>query len=68
MLHGDATVAGAVIVNAGRVLLIRRTVAAGSLVWSFPSGMVEAGEEPAEARPARPWRSGRRRGGAVGIG
>ncbi|WP_326763197.1 NUDIX hydrolase [Streptomyces phaeochromogenes] len=42
-------VAGAVITHAGRVLLIRRAVAAGSLVWSFPSGKVEAGEEPVEA-------------------
>ncbi|MFE2297938.1 NUDIX hydrolase [Streptomyces sp. NPDC059445] len=42
-------VAGAVITHAGRVLLIRRAVAAGSLVWTFPSGKVEAAEDPAEA-------------------
>ncbi|MFD7682892.1 NUDIX hydrolase [Streptomyces sp. NPDC060187] len=41
--------ASAVVVDEGRVLLIRRAVAAGSLVWSFPSGKVEVGEEPVEA-------------------
>ncbi|MGW7267952.1 NUDIX hydrolase [Streptomyces sp. NPDC054842] len=42
-------VAGAVVVDAGRVLLVRRAVAVGSLVWTFPSGKVEAGERPPEA-------------------
>jgi 8-oxo-dGTP diphosphatase len=42
-------VAGAVIVYAGRVLLIRRSTPAGSLLWSFPSGKVELGESAAEA-------------------
>ncbi|MEU9141747.1 hypothetical protein AB0D33_38410 [Streptomyces sp. NPDC048404] len=32
----DATAAGAVIVHAGRVLMIRRNVPAGSLLWTFP--------------------------------
>ncbi|MEU0786813.1 NUDIX domain-containing protein [Streptomyces sp. NPDC006173] len=41
----DGLVAGAVIVDGGRVLLIRRAVAAGSLVWSFPSGKVERREQ-----------------------
>ncbi|MFF2101747.1 NUDIX hydrolase [Streptomyces sp. NPDC058202] len=40
---------GARVVDAGRVLLIRRAVAAGSLVWSCPSGKVEVGEEQVEA-------------------
>jgi ADP-ribose pyrophosphatase YjhB (NUDIX family) len=42
-------VAGAVVVDAGRVLLIRRASPAGSLVWTFPSGKVEPGETPLEA-------------------
>ncbi|QQM45150.1 NUDIX domain-containing protein [Streptomyces liliifuscus] len=42
-------VAGAVIVRAGRALLIRRASPAGALLWSFPSGKVEPGETAAEA-------------------
>jgi ADP-ribose pyrophosphatase YjhB (NUDIX family) len=42
-------IAGAVIVHAGRVLLIRRSAPAGSLLWSFPSGKVELGESAAGA-------------------
>ncbi|WP_392969963.1 NUDIX hydrolase [Streptomyces sp. LN245] len=44
-----ATVAGAVIVHAGRVLMMRRGVPAGSVLWTFPSGKVEADESPADA-------------------
>ncbi|MET7688016.1 NUDIX domain-containing protein [Streptomyces sp. NPDC005483] len=42
-------IAGAVIVHAGRLLLIRRTTPVGSLLWSLPSGKVEPGEPPAAA-------------------
>lgn len=42
-------VAGAVIAQAGRVLLIRRTSPAGALVWTFPSGKLDPGESPSEA-------------------
>lgn len=42
-------IAGAVIVHAGRVLLIRRASPAGPLVWTFPAGKVEPGEDPTEA-------------------
>jgi ADP-ribose pyrophosphatase YjhB (NUDIX family) len=42
-------IAGAVIADAGRVLLIRRTSPEGALVWSFPSGKVEPGETASEA-------------------
>ena len=42
-------IAGAVIVHAGRVLLIRRTSPAGPLVWTFPSGKVDPGESAPEA-------------------
>jgi 8-oxo-dGTP pyrophosphatase MutT (NUDIX family) len=42
-------IAGAVIVHAGRVLLIRRSAPAASLLWTFPSGKVEPGEIAGEA-------------------
>lgn len=42
-------IAAAVIVDAGRVLLVRRRVKEGSLSWQFPSGEVEEGESPADA-------------------
>lgn len=47
-------VAAAVIVEHGRVLLIRRTIPEGDLVWQFPAGAVEPGEtlEHAAAREA----------------
>lgn len=38
------TVAVAVIVQEGRVLLIRRRVAEAGVLWSFPGGKVEPGE------------------------
>lgn len=49
------TVAGAVIANAGRVLLIRRATPAGALLWTFPSGKLDPGEtaSDAAAREAR---------------
>ncbi|MEW1547733.1 NUDIX hydrolase [Streptomyces tsukubensis] len=33
----------------GRVLLVRRRVPVGGLVWQFPGGKVEPGESPEEA-------------------
>jgi len=42
-------IAAAVIVHDGRVLLVRRSVAEGSLLWQFPAGEVEAGESTTEA-------------------
>ncbi|MFI6856530.1 NUDIX hydrolase [Streptomyces sp. NPDC050416] len=39
----------AVIVAGGRVLLARRAIAEGGLVWVFPGGKVEPGEGPEEA-------------------
>ena len=37
-------IAAAVIVQHGRVLLVRRAVAEGTLIWQFPAGAVEPGE------------------------
>lgn len=42
-------IAGAVVVHASRLLLIRRRVAVGPLSWSLPSGKVDPGESPADA-------------------
>jgi 8-oxo-dGTP diphosphatase len=41
-----ATIAAAVIVVNGKVLLVRRRVAEGELSWQFPAGEVEPGETP----------------------
>ena len=45
----DTPIAAAVVVHAGRLLLIRRRVAEGSLSWTLPSGKVEPGESPQDA-------------------
>lgn len=45
----DQPIAAAVIVRDGKVLLIRRRLREGTLLWALPSGGVEAGETPAEA-------------------
>lgn len=42
-------IAAAVIVQDGRVLLVRRRVSEGSLSWQFPAGAVEPGESAEEA-------------------
>lgn len=41
-------VAAAVIVDAAKVVLIRRRVREGTLSWQFPAGKVEPGESPSE--------------------
>ncbi|MEQ7125346.1 NUDIX domain-containing protein [Actinopolymorpha sp. B11F2] len=49
------TIAAAIIVADGRVLLVRRRQSEGSLLWAFPGGRVEPGEtaEYAAAREAK---------------
>ncbi|MFJ6568034.1 NUDIX hydrolase [Streptomyces sp. NPDC091292] len=42
-------VAAAVVVNEGRVLMVRRRVSEGRLSWQFPAGEVEPGEEREDA-------------------
>jgi 8-oxo-dGTP diphosphatase len=53
--YDQRAVAAAVIVTGGRVLLVRRRVAEGALLWTFPSGKVEPGEtgEQAAVRETR---------------
>jgi 8-oxo-dGTP diphosphatase len=45
----SAPIAAAVIVNDGRVLMVRRRVKEGQLSWQFPAGEVEPGETGEEA-------------------
>ncbi|MGH3584699.1 MAG: NUDIX hydrolase [Pseudonocardia sp.] len=42
-------IATAIIVNDGRVLMIRRREREGKLLWAFPGGGIEAGESPEQA-------------------
>lgn len=42
--EAQPAIAAAVIVQEGRVLLVRRRVKEGSLSWQFPAGAVEEGE------------------------
>lgn len=44
-----APISAAIIVADGRVLMVRRRVAEGSLSWQFPAGEVEPGESAEEA-------------------
>ena len=43
------TIAGAVVAEAGRTLLIRRTTPSGALLWTFPSGKLDPGESASDA-------------------
>lgn len=45
----------AVIVRDRRVLVIKRHIPDGSLVWQFPGGKIEQGETPAEAAVREAW-------------
>jgi len=49
MTGSAAPIVGAVVVHADRVLLIRRSAPAGSLLWTFPSGKLEPGETAGKA-------------------
>ncbi|MEU3597157.1 NUDIX hydrolase [Streptomyces sp. NPDC006798] len=47
--HQAIRVAAGVILQNGRLLLVKRAVSEGSLTWQFPAGKVEPGEFPADA-------------------
>lgn len=49
MTTDQPLVSMAVIVDGGRLLLIRRSVAEGDLVWALPGGTVEPGESAGQA-------------------
>lgn len=42
-------IAAAVVVQDGRVLMVRRRVREGDLLWQFPAGHIEDGETPEQA-------------------
>ncbi|MDT0422688.1 MULTISPECIES: NUDIX hydrolase [Streptomyces] len=42
-------IAAAIVVNEGRVLMVRRRVSEGQLSWQFPAGEIESGETGEEA-------------------
>ncbi|WP_432096065.1 NUDIX hydrolase [Streptomyces sp. bgisy100] len=52
---GRPGIAAAIVVNEGRVLMVRRRVSEGQLSWQFPAGKVEPGEarEDAAVRETR---------------
>ena len=43
------SIAAAIVVNKGRVLMVRRRVSEGQLSWQFPAGKVEPGETREDA-------------------
>ena len=42
-------ISAAIIVDDGKVLMVRRAVKEGELMWQFPAGAIEAGETAEEA-------------------
>lgn len=42
-------ISAAIIVDGGLVLMIRRRVSEGELMWQFPAGGIETGESPEQA-------------------
>ena len=48
-------IAAAVIVDQGRVLLVRRRVPEGRLSWQFPAGEMEPGESTQDAAAREAW-------------
>lgn len=42
-------ISAAIIVNDGRVLMVRRRISEGELMWQFPAGGIEAGEGAEDA-------------------
>lgn len=44
-----ASIAAAIVVSEGRVLMVRRRVKEGKLSWQFPAGEVEQGESGSDA-------------------
>lgn len=42
-------ISAAIIVRSDRVLMVRRRISEGELMWQFPAGGIEAGESPEDA-------------------
>jgi 8-oxo-dGTP diphosphatase len=46
---GRPGIAAAIVVNDGRVLMVRRRISEGQLSWQFPAGAIEPGESREDA-------------------
>jgi 8-oxo-dGTP diphosphatase len=42
-------ISAAIVVHEGRVLMVRRRISEGELMWQFPAGAIESGETPEDA-------------------
>ncbi|MFF4342813.1 NUDIX hydrolase [Kitasatospora sp. NPDC001540] len=42
-------IAAAIVVQEGRLLMVRRRIGEGQLSWQFPAGEIESGESPEQA-------------------
>lgn len=42
-------ISAAIIVDGGKVLMVRRRISEGELMWQFPAGGIETGETPEQA-------------------
>lgn len=49
MITEKPGISAAVIVQGGKVLMVRRAVKEGELMWQFPAGAIEAGETAEQA-------------------
>jgi 8-oxo-dGTP diphosphatase len=49
MTDSKPAISAAIIVQEGRVLMVRRRVKEGELMWQFPAGGIEDGETPEDA-------------------
>jgi 8-oxo-dGTP diphosphatase len=45
----QASIAAAIVVEDGRVLMVRRRIKEGELSWQFPAGAIESGESDEDA-------------------
>ena len=48
-------ISAAIVVDSGRVLMVRRRVKEGELMWQFPAGAVEDGESVEQAAVRETW-------------
>ncbi|MBV9026360.1 MAG: NUDIX hydrolase [Streptomycetaceae bacterium] len=47
--HEDRGISAAIVVHEGKVLMVRRRVREGELMWQFPAGRIELGETAEDA-------------------
>ena len=54
-----SAISAAIVVEDGKVLMVRRQVEEGELSWQFPAGQVEPGSPPRKPQSGRPARKPR---------